>query len=258
VQFKRAIVRLPAENFSDGIASSIGGGNPQFAEALVQHHQYRLALEDCGLRLITLPADPCYPDSTFIEDTAVVTPRVAIITRPGAASRLGETTDTLGVLRELFPEIRQIHSPGTVDGGDVCEVDGMFIVGHSGRTNAEGITQLRGYLAEFGHALTVIDIRDCASLLHLKSGMSYVGDGVFVVDRELRAAEALSSFDLLEVRPDEAYAANCVRVNECVLIPAGFPSVSDQLRGWGFKLVPLTMSEFRKMDGGLSCLSLRF
>jgi dimethylargininase len=258
LKFTRAIVRLPADNFSDGIASAIGGGSPSLSAALAQHRQYCVALGDCGLKLTSLAADPRYPDSTFVEDTAILSSEAAIITRPGAASRLGEAAIMLPALRDFFSAIRQIEAPGTLDGGDVCEVDGKFIIGHSERTNAEGIRQLTGYLAEFGHESVVIDIRDCHSLLHLKSGMSYVGDGVLVIDPDSPFVEALAGYNLISVKPEEAYAANCVRVNDRVLLAAGFPRLAEILTTRGFAVLALPMSEFRKMDGGLSCLSLRF
>jgi dimethylargininase len=258
VQFTRAIVRVPSENFSTGIASAIGGGNPDLALALAQHAQYCAALRSCGLRILSLAADVQHPDSTFIEDTAILTPRGAIVTRPGAMSRLGEAAATLAKLRDLFATIRQISSPGTVDGGDVCEVEGEFLVGLSERTNAEGIRQLTEYLSEFEYATRVIDIRECKTLLHLKSGLSYIGRGVFVVGPETPFAQALARYELITVTAEESYAANCVCVNEQILLAAGFPRIAATLTELNFRLLTIPMSEFRKMDGGLSCLSLRF
>jgi dimethylargininase len=258
VQFTQAIVRLPSENFSAGIASTVGGGNPDSALALAQHAQYCSALRACGLQIESLPADARYPDSTFIEDTAILTPDAAIITRPGATSRLGETAATLTTLRRLFSTIREICSPGTLDGGDVCEVEGDFIIGLSERTNVEGVRQLTEFLTEFGYKSLVIDIRECKLLLHLKSGMSYIGDGVFVISPETPFAEALAQYELVTVAPEETYAANCVRVNGQVLLAADFPRTAETLTAHDFRLLTVPMSEFRKMDGGLSCLSLRF
>lgn len=258
MKFTRAIVRLPADNFSDGISSATGGGNPDLSAALAQHRQYCAALRDCGLTLTSLAADVRYPDSTFIEDTAVLAGEAAILTRPGAATRLGEAAITLPTLRNYFPAIRQIDPPGTLDGGDVCEVDGKFVIGHSERTNPEGIRQLTGYLAEFGHESIVIDIRGCRSLLHLKSGLSYVGEELFIVGPDAPFTEALAGNDFIIVQPEEAYAANCVRINDRVLLPAGFPKLTEDLIARGIAVLALPMSEFRKMDGGLSCLSLRF
>jgi dimethylargininase len=258
VRITQAIVRTPAPNFAAGIASAIGGGDPDVAAALEQHERYCETLRNCGLQLIRLAADVAYPDSTFIEDTAVLTAEAAIVTRPGAASRVGETAAARELLRGIFPTVREIKAPGTLDGGDVCEVDGDFFIGVSGRTNTEGARQLAALLRELGHNSTTVDIRASESLLHLKTGLSYLGGGVFVVSSDVVLDDALKAYDLIRVAPAEAYAANCIRVNDHVLIAAGYPLLLATLEARGYRLATLAMSEFRKMDGGLSCLSLRF
>ena len=258
MRFTHAIVRPPAANFATGIASAVGGGSPDVTMAIAQHEQYCAALRGCGLRLSRLAPDLRYPDSTFIEDTAILTAEAAIVSRPGAASRLEEAAATLASLRGFFDTVHVINAPGTVDGGDVCEVDGDFVIGLSGRTNVEGVRQLSGLLTELGHKSVVIDIRGCRKLLHLKTGLSYLGDGVFVVSDDAPLAQALGRYELITVAPAEAYAANCIRVNDCVLIAAGYPTLRAMLSARGYRVVTLPMSEFRKMDGGLSCLSLRF
>jgi dimethylargininase len=258
MRFTRAIVRAPAANFAAGIASAIGGGSPNVAVALEQHARYCETLRDCGLQLTTLGSDFTHPDSTFIEDTAVLTAGVAIITRPGAASRLAEAIGTRESLRDYFDDVREIQAPGTVDGGDVCAVDGHFVIGLSLRTNAEGTRQLAGLLSQLGHRSVVIDIRAHKNLLHLKTGLSYIGDGVFVVSAEALLGDALKRYELIQVSPAESYAANCIRVNDYIAIAAGYPRLLETLTGRGYHVAALAMSEFRKMDGGLSCLSLRF
>jgi dimethylargininase len=258
VRIAQAIVRAPASNFAAGIASAIGGGDPDVTVALEQHERYCETLRSCGLGLTMLGADASHPDSTFIEDTAVLTPKAAIITRPGAASRLGEIAAALESLRRHFDSIWQIKAPGTLDGGDVCEVDGGFIIGISGRTNAEGARQLAALLEELGHNSVTVDIRASKTLLHLKTGLSYLGDGVFVVSNDALLDDALKGYDLIRVARAEAYAANCIRVNDYVLMAAGYPQLLATLEARGYRVAALAMSEFRKMDGGLSCLSLRF
>jgi len=258
VRIAQAIVRAPAPNLAAGIASAVGGGDPDVAAALQQHERYCETLRNCGLQLTRLAADATHPDSTFIEDTAVLTAEAAIITRPGAPSRMGETAAALELLRGIFPTVGEIKEPGTVDGGDVCEVDGDFFIGVSGRTNAEGARQLAALLRELGHNSVTVDIRASKSLLHLKTGLSYLGDGVFVVSRDVVLDVALKDYDLIKVEPAESYAANCIRVNDHVLIAAGYPLLLATLEARGYRVATLAMSEFRKMDGGLSCLSLRF
>lgn len=258
MRFTRAIVRPPAANFAAGIASEIGGGSPDVQTALMQHQRYCDALRDCGLQLTTLAADLRHPDSTFIEDTAVLTARAAIVTRPGAPSRLDEAAAMLEPLHELFGTTCEIKAPGTLDGGDVCEVDDHFIIGLSTRTNAEGARQLAAFLSDLGLKSRLVDIRGCKALLHLKSGLSYLGDGVCVVSADTPIAEALKRYDLIIVSMAESYAANCIRVNDQVLIAAGYPQLGATLMAQGHEVITLAMSEFKKMDGGLSCLSLRF
>jgi len=261
MRFTRAIVRRPSHNFASGL-SSAGEGPPDVAQALAQHQGYCDALRDCGLQLTFLEPDPAFPDGTFVEDTAIVTARGAILTRPGAPSRSGEVDRVAVALREFYAELRHIAAPGTVDGGDVCEADGHFVIGVSARTNEAGAKQLAEHLRHLDYTATIVDIRSAAGLLHLKTGIAYLGDGAWVVDAAigdtLRSWSALPVGDLITVGVEEAYAANCVRVNDAVLLPASYPRVAAALRDKGFWPVLLEMSEFRKMDGGLSCLSLRF
>jgi dimethylargininase len=251
-------VRPPAPNFAAGIWSEIGGGNPDFAIALAQHGRYCETLRECGLNVTQLAADFEHPDSTFIEDTAVLTNRAAIITRPGAQARAAEATATLKSMRAFFDTVHEIQAPGTVDGGDVCAVDGEFIIGLSARTNDEGVKQLRALLARLGHKSSIVDIRASKTLLHLKSGLSYLGDGVFVIASEAPLENALRRYKVITVSPTEAYAANCIRLNDNVVIAADYPELFGALTARGYQVVALAMSEFRRMDGGLSCLSLRF
>ena len=203
-----------------------------------------------------------YPDGTFVEDTAIVTGRGAVLTRPGALSREGEILSMSVCLRQFYADLPAIAAPGTVDGGDVCEADGHFLIGVSARTNAQGAHQLAQHLGRLGYPASLIDIRSNPSLLHLKSGIAYLGDGAWVADGgiqgDLRSQSGIEVRDLILVSPTEAYAANCVRVNDAILVAAGYPRMRAALESRGCRIVPLEMSEFRKMDGGLSCLSLRF
>ena len=255
--FTRAIVRTPSANFADGL-TSVDLGKPNYELALEQHAAYCRALEDCGLSLTRLAADDRYADSTFVEDTAVLTERGAIITRPGAASRVSEIEEIRTVLLDHYPRVFEIREPGTLDGGDVCEADSQFFIGVSNRTNEHGAAQLAAFLSEFGYQATLIDIRSLSNILHLKSGLAFLGGNRLLVIDELKRLEQLSDFELIDVDSAEAYAANCLAVNEQILVAAGFPVLEQRLRNLGYKTVSLDMSEFQKMDGGLSCLSLRF
>lgn len=261
MHFTRAIVRPPARSFAAGLSSAAEGA-PDVGRALQQHAAYVRALRDCGLQITQLEPDEAYPDGTFVEDTAIVTGRGAVLTRPGAASRAGEVHSIAVCLRSFFAHPMLIEPPGTVDGGDICEADGHFLIGVSARTNPQGAEQLTEHLALMGYTASVIDIKANPALLHLKSGIAYLGDGAWIADTavegELRSQRAVEVRDLMLVPALEAYAANCVRVNEVVFAAAGYPQMHALLESRGYRVVALEMSEFRKMDGGLSCLSLRF
>ena len=255
--FRRAIVRLPAENFADG-QTTVDLGVPDFEKALAQHERYCEALVSCGLALTRLPADPRHPDSTFVEDTALIAPGGAILTRPGAPSREDEVADMEPALQEFFPALRRIQPPGTVDGGDVCEAGDHWFIGISARTNEEGARQLSELLASDGCGSSTVDIRSIAGILHLKSGIAWLADRRLVVIEELASHPAFAGWEIVGVDPGEEYAANCVPVNERVLFPKGFPRLEKRLSALGYRPLVLDVSEYRKMDGGLSCLSLRF
>lgn len=254
--FTQAIVRVPGANFAQGLTSSRSGA-PELARALHQHERYCDALRTCGLKITTLGADARFPDGTFVEDTAVIITPAVITTRPGAPSRAGEVSAVAAVLRACGREMHCISPPGTLDGGDVCEADGHFFIGLSARTNEAGARQLARILRGYERSSSLIDIRGNSSLLHLKSGMADLGERRLVVAPQLPGRRELEAYELIEVDPDEAYAANCVRVNAHVLIAAGHPRLSAALRSRGDSVLELDVSEFRKMDGGLSCLSLR-
>jgi dimethylargininase len=250
------VVRPPAANFEGGL-TSVDLGKPDFEVALRQHEAYCRALAECGLALERLGADEQHPDSTFVEDTAILTSRGAVICRPGAPSRLGETEEIESLLRRDFSAVYKIAEPGTVDGGDVCEAEDHFFIGVSQRTNEAGATQLAAFLAELGYTSTLIDIRGLSNILHLKSGIAYLGHRRIVIIDELKDRNEFSGYDLVHVNAAEAYAANCLLVNDRVLVAAGFPALQRQLQELEYKTLVLEMSEFQKMDGGLSCLSLR-
>lgn len=259
--FTRAIVRPPSANFAAGLTSSEEGA-PNFELAQKQHEEYCTALRRCGLRLTHLAEEPAFPDATFVEDTAIVTERGAILTRPGAPSRRGEVDSIAVALRGLYADLKRITSPNTVDGGDICEADDHFLIGVSARTNESGADELAGHLRSLGYSASLADIRAVPGLLHLKTGIAYLGEGVWLVAEDIvgtfESWRGLPVRKIVPVRGDEAYAANCVRVNEAVLLPRGYPKLAGVLREAGLTAVTLEMSEFRKMDGGLSCLSLRF
>lgn len=255
-RFTRAVVCPPAGSFAQGLTTAAMGA-PDLSVARAQHLAYVRALEAQGVAITSLPADPLHPDSTFVEDTAVVTRHGAMVTNPGAATRRGEVPAMEAALRKRFGEVARIVAPGTLDGGDVCQAGEHFFIGLSERTNGEGAAQLTAWLQPQGYVVSTIDIGGDDNLLHLKSGMSYLGDKHIVAGSAIAAHPSLVGFAVIVVPDDELYAANCVRVNDAVLMPAGFPGLAGRIRALGHKVVPMEMSEFRKMDGGPSCLSIR-
>ena len=255
--FTRALLRRPGRSFAAGLTTS-DEGPPDFDLSLGQHAAYAEALAALGLSLTILEADEAFPDGVFVEDTAVVASGGATITRPGAPSRAGETAAIAAALSGVFPSPAWIEAPGTVDGGDICETDDIVLIGLSDRTNVEGARQLSEHLAARGRRSEVVEALGVAGLLHLKSGISYLGDGRLAVDPRIADLPALARFEHVLVNPNEAYAANCVRVNDRVLVPEGYPRFSETLERLGYRPLLLDVSEYRKMDGGLSCLSIRF
>ena len=255
--FSKAIVRPPGGNFVAGL-TTVDLGAPDLERARKQHEAYCQTLESCGLTIIRLAADEEHPDSTFVEDTAILTARGAVITRPGAPSRRAETNHIAPLIRDYFPTVHLIEEPGTIDGGDICEAGEHFFIGVSARTNEHGAQQLAGILESFGYTSSLIDIRGVSNILHLKSGLAYLGGRQLVLIESLRGFREFSGYEVVCLDSTEEYAANCLEVNGKVLIADGFPATKRELEHLGYQTIALDMSEFQKMDGGLSCLSLRF
>ena len=252
--FRIAVVRKPCSKLSEGITTA-GLGKPDFNKAIIQHRKYTEALNDCGFEVKILEADENFPDSVFVEDTAICTSKCTIITNPGAESRNGEKTGLRLILKDYFKQIEEIIFPGTLDGGDVMKVENHFYIGISGRTNKAGASQLMEILKYYGYSGSVIELKN---LLHLKTGVSYLENNNLIVSGELIKIKEFEQFNKIVISPEESYAANSLWINNEVLIPKGYPRVKEKIEKLGYDILELDMSEFRKLDGGLSCLSLRF
>ena len=252
--FKQAIVRKPCKNFQFGISTSTLG-KPDYQRALLQHSQYVEALLKCNLTVIELDEDGRFPDSTFVEDTAVVDKEFAVITNLGAQSRKGEEIAISEKLKTFYKNIESIRKPGTLEGGDVMKVEEHYYIGLSNRTNNEGANQLMKILKRYGYSSSTVPLK---KVIHLKTGISYLGDSILLVSGEFKGHSDFREYNLIEVQESEAYATNSLRINEFVLIPQGYTNLKRQILNFNFKVLELEMSEFKKMDGGLSCLSLRF
>jgi dimethylargininase len=251
--FSHAIVRKPGPDFAQGITTS-HLGSPDYSKMLKQHDAYTQTLQNLGLAVDVLDPLPGFPDAHFVEDAAVVVPELAVLTFPGAKSRQGEQDAIEPILRRYRP-IRKIEPPGTLDGGDVMMVERLFFIGLSDRTNQEGAEQLGRILEEFGYTWKMVRV---SAGLHLKSSVNYIGNGTLLVAPEFASLAEFDLFRKIIVDPDEIYASNTLWINGTLLTPQGFPNTFDNLQQLGLPLIELEMSEARKMDGGLSCLSLRF
>ena len=161
-------------------------------------------------------------------------------------------------LSQIYSSFKKIKPPGTLDGVDVCQVEDHFFIGLSERTNEAGAQQLADLLEDDGCTSGFVDIRGLEGTLHLKSGMAYLGDGRLILTEELTIYGAFQGYEIIPVDPNENYAANYLRINDFVLLPAGHPGREAKISILGYANLTLELSEFEKMDGGLSCLSLRF
>ncbi len=251
--YTRAITRRPGADFGSGITTQ-RLGPPDHAAMLRQHAAYVAALSDLGLEVEVLPPLPGHPDAYFVEDAAVVTPSLAVITRPGAEARRGEVPTVEAALAR-HRRIARIEPPGTLDGGDVLIAGGRAFIGLSGRTNEDGAAQLGRLLERDGLAWEAVPVE---AGLHLKSGVNWLGEDRLLVTGAFAEAPAFRGWRTVVVAPGEEYAANTLWINGRLLTPAGFPGTARKLAALGLGVVELEVGEARKMDGGLTCMSLRF
>ena len=255
--FTHTIVRTPCPKVCDGITSSPELGKPVYEKALKQHEAYIGALKACGVDVLVLPPMEEYPDSCFVEDVAVVNERCALITNPGADTRKGEIQGIVDALKKFYREdqIGRITAPGTLEGGDVMKCGGTYYVGLSARTNAEGIRQFAAFMGKFGFETVEVPL---THVLHLKTGVNYLENNTMLVSGEFIDKPEFASFDKIVIPEEEAYAANCIWMNGTVIVPEGYEAVLRAVKDAGYPVLTTDTSEFRKIDGGLSCLSLRF
>ncbi len=251
--FSTAITRKPGENFAEGITTA-NSGIPSYPVVLAQHSAYVETLKKIGLQVIELDPLPEYPDAYFVEDVAVVTPDVAVISNPGAAARNGEQRYIESILAE-YREIATIKPPGTLDGGDVLMVGKHFFIGLSERTNPLGAAQLGAILEHFGNTWVSVPV---GAGLHLKSSVSWVGGNTLLLSEAYASQPEFEAYEHIVIDPNEEYACNTLWINHNLLTPKGFPKTLEQLKNLSLPIIELETSEVEKMDGGLTCMSLRF
>lgn len=251
--FTRAITRRPSAEMVDGITSQ-SLGKPVFELALKQHDAYVQTLRDLGLEVTVLNAEPGYPDCCFVEDTAVVCQDFAIIAPLGAPTRQGEQKTIEPVLAQYRP-IEHVQPPALFEGGDVLQVEKTFYIGITDRTNKEGTEAFGEITGRYGYETKAVP---CGPNLHFKTDVNYIGNNTVLVSPFFENSPDLAHFTRIVVEDDEAYARNCLFINGTVIVPKGFPVTLEKVKATGVPVVVLDMSEFRKLDGGLTCLSLRF
>jgi dimethylargininase len=225
--------------------------NPiDYTRAAEQHRGYEDCIRALGLRVVSLPALPDLPDSVFVEDPALVLDEVAVIARPGAASRRPEA-ELLAEALAPFRPLARIEPPGTLEGGDVIRAGRELYVGLSQRTNAEGIAQLAAIVEPFGYSVTAVEVGGC---LHLKSGACYLGRETMLANRGWIDTTAFAGYRILDVAED--WAADVLAIGETILMPAGFPKTQAALDAAGFTVRTVDVSELQKAEAGVTCMSL--
>lgn len=252
--FNRAIVRTPSRSVIDGLRA-VDVGAPSYDGVLAEHHDYVRVLESLGVSVETLPPLEAFPDSVFVEDTALVFRGAAILLRPGAATRCGEAAEISATLDRNFERVLRLED-GTAEGGDVLSTPRGVFIGASARTSEMGAAALVRLLAEIGQRGFVVNTPP--GVLHLKSDCSLLDDETILCTSRLAAAKPFPDFRVILTPAGEEGAANALRIGDSVLLSEGHPRTADVLGKAGYKVKPLATSEIAKIDAGLSCMSLRW
>ena len=254
-KFTNAITRIPSKSVIKGLrAFDIGA--PDLNQMILDHQDYTLALQEAGAKIIELPPLEKYPDSLFVEDTTLCLPNVAILMRPGAPSRMGEVLEIEPIICEMFNNVVKILKPGLIEAGDILTTGKEVLVGSSARTNSEGIHQLREILSKWNYI--VREVVTPKEILHFKTDCSILGPETVLCTKRLEKTGCFSNYQVINTHDGEEAAANAIRYNDTVIIPSGFPVTSSRIRDAGYSVREVNNSECAKLDGGMSCLSLRF
>jgi dimethylargininase len=224
------------------------------ANAIAEHARYEEALRSLGATIVRAPPEPDLPDAVFVEDTALALDEVAVITRPGAATRRREVESMAEVMRVYKPIVR-IESPGTLDGGDVLRVGRKLYVGLSSRTNREGVSQLETLLNKWDYEVIGVQVTGC---LHLKSAVTQVGEDVLLINPDFVPPERFAPMETVSVAPAEAHGANALWIAGAVIYPAHYPETAERLDRAGVRVVPVPSTEVAKAEGGVTCCSVVF
>lgn len=252
--FTHAIVREPGRSVVNGISSS--SSPPAYDGVVAEHRAYVAALRSAGLAVDVLPPLETFPDSVFVEDPALVFPEGAILLRPGVASRLGEAEHMRAPLKKHFDRVLELEGEQYADGGDVLVSQDEVFIGLSKRTNRAGAERLVTLLAQFGRKAHVAETP--ADILHFKSASSLLGEDTVMATKRLADSGIFAHLKVLVVPESEEGAANFLRINDTVFVGDRYPRTIEMLRREGFAAQGLRIDEIRKLDAGLSCMSLRW
>ena len=253
--FNRAITREPARSVTDGLRSD-HDAVPDYDGIVREQAAYIAALQGAGVTVDVLPPLEAYPDSMFVEDPALVFPEAAILLRPGAPSRSGETDEMRPALKRHFPTVHELESNQLVDGGDVMVTPDAVVIGLSSRTTMAGAEALAQILASFGRKARIVPVPK--GMLHLKSGIALLDEETLLAAADMEPTGLFSGFRTILVPADETGAANAIRINDTVFLGDCYRRTLDLLTKEGFRVVPLLVTEVAKLDAGLSCMSLRW
>jgi dimethylargininase len=254
-RFTDAVVRQPGLSVANGLRA-VDMGQPDIKRFTAEHSAYVKVLERAGLKVEVLPPLEAFPDSVFVEDAALCLPGGTVILNPGAPSRAGEAEVTATALKGLGHEIRRLGPEGFVDGGDILVTDSVILVGLSARTDQAGFDALKSVLAEWGYPVQAVRTPD--NVLHFKSDCSLLDSDTILATSALSGDECFAPFRVLTVPPGEEAAANSVRVNDKVLVPAGYPATAELITRAGYAVEVVRADQAALLDGGLSCMSLRY
>jgi dimethylargininase len=255
-RFSHAITRRPARSITQGLRA-VDTGTPDLDLMLTHHADYVATLRGTGARVIELGPLEGYPDSVFVEDTMLCLPQGAVVMRPGAPSRLGEAAEMAPHLQALYGQVAHIAgSDSYIEGGDILVTQTEVLVGRSARTNAAGIAELAGIVAGWGHALR--EVHTPPGVLHFKTDCSLLDAETILATPRLAASGCFDGYRVIYTAAGEEAAANAIRFNNLVLMASGFPATRDRILSAGYAVREIGNSECAKLDGGMSCLSLRF
>ena len=255
IRFSHAVTRLPGTEIVNGLRA-VDTGAPDLETFRNHHADYVDALRSTGASVTVLDPLTGYPDAVFVEDTALCLPEGAIAMRPGAETREGEVPSMVEALRGLYGDVLTVEAPARIEGGDILVTEREILVGLSDRTDREGVEALRRLSERWGYAVRVVETPP--GVLHFKTDCSLLDEETVLSTRRLAASGCFEGYRVVETADGEEASANTIRFNDLVIMPAGFPRTAQRLAGEGFTVREIGNSEAAKLDGGMSCLSLRF